>query len=67
MRKIDILKQILDSQDKEIGWGKMPTKITKFINSETVSNLSLDCEHDFINFIFDETGEKFIGIVNWKE
>lgn len=67
MRKIDQLKQILDSQDEEIGWGKMPTKITKLLDTDKVRKLSLVCEHDFINFIFDETGEKFIGIVNWKE
>jgi len=60
-RKIDQLKEILDSQIP--GWDKIETEIKQGQDG----GLVLDVPEYYVMFCFDSTGEKFIGIINWKE
>lgn len=67
MRKIDQMKAIIDSQDRTPGkpahfW----PKIEAIIKSDK-SNLYLDCADDYVEFVFDLTGEYLLGIRNYKE
>ncbi|MGA2669811.1 MAG: hypothetical protein ABSF21_00080 [Dehalococcoidia bacterium] len=62
VRKIDQLKAILDSQEKNKGWTNIGNMIKKGEDS-----LILDIPDNGIGFFFDSTGDKFLGIVNWKE
>ena len=62
MRKIDQLKAILESQvaDPE-NWQIITTEIL-----EDEYGLTLNVPNEQIAFSFDKTGEKFLGICNWK-
>lgn len=63
VRKIDQLKQILESQEKGDDW----TYIGPCQLLPGKGTLELVVLEEEISFVFDETGEKLLGIVNWKE
>jgi len=63
MRKIETLKAILDSQVKDNkDWPRVLPVIEKV---DTGLNL-VEPDHQ-VGFAFDSTGEKFLGIYNWKD
>lgn len=63
MKKIELLKTILDSQVKRPkDW---PSVIPVIEKSNT--GLNLVAPDQEVGFAFDKTGEKFLGIFNWKD
>jgi len=72
MRKIDQLKAILDSQvvDPD-NWPVLDTKIEGSVldpsGSTADQDINLTVHSVEVGFAFDKTGEKFLGIFNWKE
>ena len=64
MRKIDALKEILETQVKDLqNWEILsPT-----ISPASTDGLNLLCHSVYIGFAFDSTGEEFLGIFNWKD
>lgn len=60
MRKIDQLKAILGSQESDPKeWDTLDPTI-----EETEDELVLEVEQ--VGFAFDKSGEKFLGLFNWK-
>lgn len=74
MRKIDQLKALLNSQEpegvKSQDWDKLEPEIKPTptaLRESGVRGLELEIIEYQIAFVFDPTGEKFLGIYNWKE
>lgn len=62
MRKIDQLNAILGSQESDPeNWDKVSSRI-----EETEDGLTLEIETEEVGFAFDKSGEKFLGMFNWK-
>jgi len=65
MKKIDQLKAILDSQEGSLSdWSAILTDIRRGLDEEDY--LCLICEQQQVGFRFDKTGEKLLGMYNWK-
>jgi len=64
--KIELLKALLDSQEKDTGWDRL-TPVIKTSEKVEGDDLNLEIPEESISFVFDGTGEKFLSIVNWKE
>ncbi|GAI82193.1 unnamed protein product [marine sediment metagenome] len=63
MRKIDQLKELLESQEFDPdNWTMLALEI-----EDREDHLLLADHDEQVGFAFDKTGEKFLGIVNWKE
>lgn len=63
MRKIDQLNAILESQQPDPdNWPALDPKI-----EEGEDTLSLVVRAAEIGFVFDKSGEKLLGMYNWKE
>lgn len=63
MRKIDQLKAILESQEPDPdNWDKLDPRI-----EEREDELLLEVDVEQVGFAFDKSGEKFLGMFNWKE
>ena len=58
MAKIDDLLKILQSQELDRHWERLNPR--KSIGNKIL----IDTER--VGFIFDSSGEKFLGIINWK-
>jgi len=66
-RKIDQLKDILDSQEGDIDdWPAVLSDIQVGTNAGEDNQLSLVCKQQQVGFCFDKTGEKLLGMYNWK-
>lgn len=63
MRRIDQLKGILDSQEANPEHWEL---IESTIESRD-GHLFLDIDPLQLGFAFDVSGERFLGIYNWKE
>jgi len=66
LRKIELLKGLLESQEKDTGWDRL-TPVIKASEKVEGDDLNLEIPEESISFVFDGTGEKFLSIVNWKE
>ncbi len=64
-RKIDQLKAILESQERVRKPFKAWEELTP-VYEETESGLNLVVDKLEVGFAFDKTGQKFLGIFNWK-
>ena len=66
MRKIDALKEILETQVKDPqNWRNWKILLPEILSDS--STLNLLCNTVYIGFTFDSTGEEFLGIFNWKD
>ncbi len=65
-RKIDRLKELLESQEpfEEYDWEKTTPEIKVDSDDKTMDLLVRELQ---IGFCFDETGDKFLGMYNWKD
>jgi hypothetical protein len=62
--KLQQLKEILESQDKnQSAWPVL--EISEDLPGSPGMELILNNEK--VTFVFDETGDNFLGVVNWKE
>ena len=63
MKKIELLKAILDSQPKDsLNWERVLP-----VTEKDDTGLNLVVPEQQVGFAFDKTGDKFLGIFNWKE
>ncbi len=63
MRKIDQLKAILGSQESDPKeWDTLAPTI-----KETEGELVLEVDVEQVGFAFDKSGEKFLGMFDWKD
>lgn len=63
MRKIDQLKAILETQQADPrNWDTLDPRI-----EEEEDELHLVVRAAEVGFVFDKSGEKLLGIYNWKE
>lgn len=62
-RKIHQLKAILDSQEHDPrNWTPLEARLVSHL-----AEFELRLESEDVVFVFDSTGEKFLGLLNWKE
>lgn len=70
MRKVDQLKELLESQELDPdNWDKVEVEIEerKLRRTRRIDQVNLLVRSAEVGFGFDKTGEKFLGIYNWKE